>query len=188
VLITGAPGSGKTTLGTELSRALQIPFLARDDVRRGLFFTNGAWTERPGPVPTPEESVDTFLRILETTASLGVSCIVEYVVAWERSAELQRIAMAGDCVVVVTECRDALERAARRHRDDRLLDRQPVLDTLGYTTIEDHTTDALARMRSVARRMRTEFDLPVLAVRTDDGYDPGLETILAFVTTGTPPT
>jgi hypothetical protein len=46
-LITGAPGTGKTTLGTELSRALQIPFLARD-VRRGLFFTNGADGQHAG--------------------------------------------------------------------------------------------------------------------------------------------
>jgi hypothetical protein len=42
-------------------------------------------------------------------------------------------------------------------------------------------------MRSVAAQMRTDFDLPVLTVRTDDGYDPELEVILAFVTTGALP-
>jgi predicted ATPase len=41
VLDTGAPGSGKTTLRTV--RALHVPFLARGDVRRGLFFTTGAF-------------------------------------------------------------------------------------------------------------------------------------------------
>lgn len=187
VLITGAPGSGKTTLGTELSRALQIPFLARDDVRRGLFFTAGAWTERPGVVPTRDESVETFLRILETIASLGVSCIVEYVVRQERPTELERIAVVSDCVVLVTECRDAIQRFADRHKHDRLLDREPVLDALGYASIKDHTADAVARMRSVIREMRTEFDLPVLTVRTDDGYAPALKAIVHFVITGAQP-
>jgi predicted kinase len=186
VLVTGAPGSGKTTLGVELSRALQIPFLARDDVRRGLFFTNGAWTDRPGRLPTAEEAVEAFLRILEATTALGVSCIVEYVVRKERPADLERIAAAGDCVVVLTDCHDPLARVARRDRADLLVNRAPVLGALGYATAEDQAAAALARMRSLAGRMRTEFDLPALAVRTDDGYDPGLDAILAFVTDQAP--
>jgi hypothetical protein len=36
-------------------------------------------------------------------------------------------------------------------------------------------------MRSVAGEMQTEFALPLLTVRTDDGYDPGLEAILDLV-------
>jgi predicted kinase len=184
-LITGAPGSGKTTLGLALSRALQIPFLARDDVRRGLFFTAGAWSDHPGQVPTSEESAETLLRILERTASLGVSCVVEYVVRQERHDELERITASGDCVVLVTECDRAIERFADRHRGDRLINRQPVLDTLCYATIEDHTADAVTRMQSVTSQMRTAFDLPVLTVRTDgDGYDPELDEILDFVTAG----
>ena len=187
-LITGTPGSGKTTLGLALSRALQIPFLARDDVRRGLFFTAGAWSEQPGQVPTSEESVETLLCILERTASLGVSCVVEYVVRQERRDELERITAAGDCVVIVTECDRALERFADRHRGDRLINRRPVLDTLGYTTVEDHTADAVTRMQSVTSQMRTAFDLPVLTVRTDDdGYHPELDEILDFVTAGARP-
>ena len=78
VLITGAPGSGKTTLAAKLSSALQLPFLARDDVRRGLFFTAGGWSSAPGEVPSSEASVEAFLSLIETTTSLGVSCIAEY--------------------------------------------------------------------------------------------------------------
>ena len=184
VLITGAPGSGKTCLGTALSRALQVPFLARDDVRRGLFLTNGAWTDDPGPVPTVDEAVEAFLRLLESTAALGVSCIVEYVVRQARPDDLRRIVAAGDCVVVRTECHDPLARVADRERDDRLFARRPVLDALGYATAEDRTSAALARMRSVADEMQTEFALPLLTVRTDDGYAPGLDAILDFVVTG----
>jgi hypothetical protein len=186
VLVTGAPGSGKTTLGTKLSRALQVPFLARDDVRRGLFFTTGAWGDSPGRVPTRNDAVGAFLRILEAVVASGVGCIVEHLVGHDREADLRRITAAGDCVVVLTECRDALERFADRHGQDRLLNRRPVLDALGYSSIDDHTVDAVARMRSIAREMRTEFDVPVLSVRTDDGYEPRLDAVLDFVTRPAP--
>jgi predicted kinase len=181
-LITGAPGSGKTTLGAKVSRALQIPFIARDDVRRGLFFTAGGWTERPGPVPTSEQSVEVFLRLLETTASLGVSAVAEHVFGRDRHDDLERLTTAAECVVIITKCRRALDRFEERHRGDRLINRRPVLEALGYATVEDHTADALARMRSVATQMRTKFDVPSLLVDTEDGYTPGFEEILDFVT------
>jgi predicted kinase len=187
ILLTGAPGSGKSTLGSELARALQVPFLARDTVRRALFLTNGAWTAQPGQVPTRDEATETFLRLLETMTSLGVSCVAEYVVRAERPDHLARITAAGDCVVVLTECRDPLDRVVRRDRSDRLLNRRPVLDTLGYASIEDHSTASLARMRRVAEQMRTDFGpLPTLTVRTDDGYDPALDAVVEFVTRRAP--
>lgn len=164
-----------------LSRALQLPFLARDDVRRGLFFTAGGWTEEPGAVPSPAASVEVFLTMVESTTSLGVSCIVEYVLPVDRPADLDRLTASGDCVVIVTRCERSFERFERRHREDLLVNRAPVLDALGYATIDDHTAAAVDRARALAERMRTDFDVPTLAVRTDDGYDPGFESVVAFV-------
>jgi predicted kinase len=181
-LITGEPGSGKTTLGTDLSRALRVPFIARDDVRGGLYFTAGAWSDRPRDVPTSQQAVETFLRIVETTVSLGVSCVVEYVVRHGRPQDLERIATVAECVVLFTWCRDPFERFATRNNADRLLNRPPVLDALGYATVDQHTSDASDRMLLVSRDMRTDFDLPLLRVNTDDGYDPGLESIIDYVT------
>ncbi len=55
--MTGAPGSGKSTLGSELASHLRLPFLARDDVRGGLLHTNGAWTGRLERIPSGDETV-----------------------------------------------------------------------------------------------------------------------------------
>jgi predicted kinase len=186
VVVTGAPGSGKSTLGAELGRALRVPFLARDDVRGGLFFTAGGWGARPGGVPTADATVEAFLRIVETAVSLGVSCVVEYVVRPHRPADVGRLTSVADCVVVLTECRDHLERFARRNRADRLLNRRPVLDALGYTTIDEHTRHAVGRMRSVTDAMQVDLGLPTLRVHTDDGYEPGLDAIVDFVTRRAP--
>jgi predicted kinase len=181
VLITGAPGSGKSTLGAELARSLRIPFVARDDVRGGLFFTDGAWTPSPRRVPTSDEAVETLLQIVETTARLGVSCIVEYVVRRSRPQDWARITAAADCVVLMTTCRHATSRFTHREMNDALLNRRAVLDALGNTSIKDHTTAAISRMETVVDDMRTDFDVPVLPVATDQEYQPALDRIIDFV-------
>jgi len=183
-LLTGEPGSGKSVLGAELSRALRVPFIARDDVRGGLFLTAGAWSAQPRRVPTADEAVEAFLRIVESTVGLGVSCVAEYVVRRGRPGDLRRLAEVADCRVVRTWCRDAPERLARRDAADRLLNLRPVLDALGYSTIDAHTSAAVARMRAVTDDMRTDFDLPVLEVNTDDGYEPGLDAVIDFLVGG----
>ena len=182
VLITGVPGSGKTTLGAELSRALRVPFIARDDIRGGLLLTAGAWGGRLRAIPTSDDAVEAFIRIVETTAGLGVSCVVEYVVRRHRPQDLDRITAVADCVVLVTSCHDPLDRFAARANAELVLNQPALLDALGYATVDQHTHDARERMQAVTREMRTEFDLPVLEVRTDDGFDPDLERIIDFAT------
>jgi predicted kinase len=186
VLITGAPGSGKSTLGTELASSLRIPFVARDDVRGGLFFTEGAWTSKPRRIPTSDEAVETLLRLVETNAGLGVSCIVEYVIRQGRPDDWARITAAADCVVLLTMCRDAMARFADREMNDALMNRRPVLDALGHAGVEAHTSDAILRMESVVDEMRTDFDVPMLQVRTDHGYTPSLDQIIDFVVSEQP--
>ena len=186
VLITGAPGSGKSTLGATLASELRVPFLARDDVRGGQFLTAGSWSDRPQRVPAALDAVEAFLRIVEGMVDLGVSCVVEYVVRAGRPSDLARLTASADCVVVATWCRDPLGRFADRNRADRLLNRRAVLDALGYEDIEQQTAAASERMRRVSLDLRTEFDLPLLRVRTDDGYDPGLARIIEFATAAAP--
>ena len=44
VMVTGEPGSGKSTLGRQLAEALHVPYLSRDDVRWGLRASASLWT------------------------------------------------------------------------------------------------------------------------------------------------
>ncbi len=126
--------------------------------------------------------METFLRLAEATAALDISFVAEYVLGRGRTDEFERLEAVGDCGVIMTECAQALDRFEARHRDDRLLNREPVLDALGYETIETHTADALDRMRSVAADMRTDFDVPSMVVRTEGDCEPDLSMVLDFVT------
>jgi hypothetical protein len=181
ILMVGEPGSGKTELGTTLARTLRIPFLARDDVRTGIYFTAGGWGDRPGPPPARDDATRTFLSLVETMAGLGVSCVVEYVIRDDRPEDLERITRVAHCVGVWTWCDDAPARGAAREQADLLLRRPAVLAALGYRAIDEHVAQATTHMAAVTAQMRTAFDFPVLPVCTDDGYDPPMPEIVEFV-------
>ncbi|MEM7247767.1 MAG: hypothetical protein AAF533_20690 [Acidobacteriota bacterium] len=181
VLLTGEPGSGKRTLGTELSLAMRLPFVSRDDMRGGLYFSVGAWTDSPGTIPSADQAVETFLRIVETHAELGVSCLAEYIARSHRPEDLRRLDAAGRLVVIETWCSNPEERVIRRNHEDRLVNRRPVLDALGYATNEDHTSALVDRMRAVTKEMQTEFDVPSLRVNCDDGHEPTLDAIIDWI-------
>ncbi len=180
--MTGAPGSGKSTLARRLAEALRVPYLARDDVRGGLLYSAGAWTDSLQRVPPGEEAVEVFLTTVEGLLSRGVSCVVEYVVRAHRPDDLERILAAGDCVVLMTSCQDPMARFVQRNQQDRLISNPAVLEAIGLDSVDAHTAVAAQRMRQVESEMLTTFPVPALSVDTTDGLDPDLDTILDFVT------
>ena len=184
VLITGEPGSGKSTLGRRLGSELRLPFVARDDVRGGLAFTAGVWGDADdfGGMPSSDDAVEAFLSTLESMLSHGVSCVAEYVVRANRPRDLERLRAVGDLVVVRTACAGALDRMVERHRSERLVGLPNTLAAAGVASADQHAALAADRMRVVVDEMLTDFPVPILDVDTDDGFAPDVETIIAFVT------
>lgn len=181
VLVTGAPGSGKTTLATQLARHLRVPFLARDDVRGGLLMTAGAWSESMHSLPSGDEAVAVFLSTAEALLGSGVSCVLEYVVRRHRPEDLDRLTAIADVRIVETVCADPLHRVRARNLADPLIAQSAVLAAAGFATVAEHTEAMVKRMERVIEETRTEFVVPVLRVRTDGPPDPPLQTIVNFV-------
>ncbi len=184
VMVTGEPGSGKSTLGRRLSEALHVPYLSRDDVRWGLRASAGLWTN---DVRTDAEradaeradAVEAFLQLVEKAAELGISAVLEFIVFGDRPETLARLNAVADVLVVLATAADASGRADRRDLADPLLNRRSVLDALGHPTVESYTEGP---EREIVRSgMLTTFELPTLTVRTDDGYDPPFERIVDWV-------
>jgi predicted kinase len=182
VLVTGAPGSGKSTLARELALRLRLPFIARDDIRGGLFFSAGAWGDELDRVPPGDEAVEVFLSTVEDLLASGVSCIIEYVVRRGRPQDLDRITAVGDCVVIMTSCADPMERVRERSLADPLLANEAVLNAVGFRSVEELTESVLARMRTVREEMLLDFPLPTLEVDTTSRYVPNVDEAITFIT------
>lgn len=185
VVVTGEPGSGKSTLGRDLARRLRLPFLSRDDVRWGLFASAGVWTDQAQELPDRDTAREAFLQIVEETARRGVSAVLELIVFQDRPEELERLLAVADVLVVLTTCRDAADRALRREQTDWLHNQPSVLAAFGHRSIDDHLRDGAEQVDAVRRAMVTSFDAPVLEVRTDDGYDPSLDRVADWVVAAT---
>jgi len=67
VVISGIPGSGKTTLGRKLAEALRLPFYDKDDILDGLFEGEGigdaAWRKK-----LSRKSDEELVRLVEASA------------------------------------------------------------------------------------------------------------------------
>jgi predicted kinase len=182
VLVTGAPGTGKSTLGRQLAVLLRVPFIARDDIRGGLLFSAGAWGDELVRVPSGDEAVDVFLETVEGLLARGVSCVIEYVVRAHRPDDLDRIRAAGDCVVIMTTCHDSMSRVVQRNLSDRLIANAAVLHAAGMESVEEHTASVVPRMQQVESEMLLQFPVPILHVDTTGEYNPSIEAVLEFVT------
>ena len=186
-MVTGAPGSGKSSLGRLLAEQLRVPYLSRDDVRWGLLASAGVWSEKPversGRDHAPVR--DTFLEIVEEVTGRGVSAVLEFIVFAARPDEFERLRRMADCIVIVTSCTDASMRADERDGSHVLLSRNGVLTALGHESMEGFLRDAEADRQAIVDAMVTAFDAPQLDVRTDDGYDPPFDRILEWVVAST---
>lgn len=179
MVVTGQPGSGKTTLGRALAAALRVPFLARDEIRGGMVASAGLWSGRLDGAPPREDAIAVLVEVVETLTSHGVSAVLELVVTPERRAAFRRIEAVADAVVVHTTARNSAERAGARDRQDSMLNRPEVLRALGHESIDGYL--AGPERRRIATEAQTDLGAPLLEVVTDDGFDPPLEDVVEWV-------
>lgn len=76
VIVTGAPASGKTTIGTRLAADLHLPYFSKDGFKETLFDTLGwedrAWSSRLGTA-----SFQLLYHALEAELAAGRSVMME---------------------------------------------------------------------------------------------------------------
>ena len=161
VVVSGLPGSGKTTLGRALASELGVPLLAKDTIKEALFDSLGTgdvdWSKRLGSA-----SVSVLLAL----AALQDRAVLESF--WDPScARPDLLALGGTTIEVFCACSAATarNRYLRRARHPGHLDQQRVADFDAWL--------------AAGRGEPLHLGGPLLEVRTDDALNPA--AIAAFV-------
>ncbi|MBM3127820.1 MAG: ATP-binding protein [Chloroflexi bacterium] len=76
ILVTGAPGAGKTTLARRIAQEFRIPLIAKDDIKESLFDSLG-WKDRAWSQQLGRATMRLLFYFVGAQLAAGCSCIVE---------------------------------------------------------------------------------------------------------------
>jgi hypothetical protein len=163
VLVSGAPGAGKSTLADALAIGLDLPVVHKDEL------VHGVWRTRERAMELGASGVEPFYETMLLWAALGVSFVAEQ--TFFRGVSEPDVArrLAPKCFLVNVHCRSAHAptRFERRMRDDPLCGETRLSKLLPLAeTLQSELFEPLA------------FDCPLIVVDTDDGYRPELQSVL----------
>jgi cytidylate kinase len=170
VYITGAPGSGKTTLARRISDQLYIPHVSSDLVHGGVRFTLGDPNDRYKTLH------EVFVSLMIEKAKLGTSFVVDHVLQKDVSKTdvIDRLSPHARVIFVHTIATDPITRHLKRElgRDDT----GKVLDDDGLKKRADFHASNLHQTIEPS-----DFEKPVIIVDTNDGYSPAFDEIIATI-------
>ncbi|TDD78024.1 ATP-binding protein [Actinomadura darangshiensis] len=172
IVVSGPPGSGKTTLAHRLAQGLGCPAIVRDEVKQGMVLAAGSDPAGNDRLNLP--TLSAFFEALAVLAKAQVTVVAEAAFqdrVWRPNLE----PLTGIADIRVIRCTAP---AAIAHQ--RIAER-----IAGNAHRAAHGDRALLDAIAGGRHSNDSFvwislDVPTMSVDTSDGYSPGLPEIIAF--------
>jgi predicted kinase len=176
IVVSGPPGSGKTTLAHQVARAVGCPAICRDEIKEGMVHAAAVFAGRAGD-DLSMRTLPVFFEVIGLLLTAGVTTVAEAAFqdhVW-RPRLTPFLALARVRVVhCVVDAEVAFERILRRGADD--------------STRQAHDDPGPADRADFLRRhrefSRVELGVPWIEVDTTSGYRPGIAEIAAFADHG----
>jgi len=181
IVITGRPGSGKTTLAGELCKRMYQLKISRDEIKEGYVNTFSVKHDR---LPKNTNRIvnevffetilnETILNLLKGNVSILVEAAFQHKLWNLVVPKINEIALT---YIIVCEL-DA-EISARRHLERGLADPNREFYHGDKRVVIFRET---GEFELGGEYIPPEYDVPTLRVSTTDGYMPSLEEIVKFV-------
>jgi hypothetical protein len=173
IIVTGRPGSGKTTLSRLLGERLWMPVISRDVIKEGYVNTHGVKHDQ---LPADANSVVTgfFFELVEQYLVRRISIVIE--AAFQHGVWASRIgrlkAISRPLIVLCTVSGDL---AARRHLERGLNDPRREFYHGDKRVAAYRDTGVIL---PAADYVAPTLDVPTLEVSTEDGYSPTLDEMV----------
>lgn len=162
ILISGSPGSGKTTLGRRLSEATRLPHLNRDEIWTGLRLTH----QRGAPEAVLTRGIVAEYGAIEHLLAVGVSLIADGTLyRGEFEGNVRRLRDLAEVVNLHVRSNRAAERFEKRER----LRSQPAEE------LERKLRKIVEIEAAVAEPL--ELSCRVIEVANEDDFDPSVEQL-----------
>lgn len=169
IYVSGAPGSGKTTLAKLLSEQLYIPHVSSDLIHGGIELTS--------PGHDRKSAIDAaFIPLMIDMARREISFVVDHVLQkdYAKATVIDKLQSVAHVVYIHVQASDPIARYVDRVKASTVPDIVRRRDVL-LERAEWH------RQNLANTAGPLSLDLPTMVVNTDDGYNPGLDKIINFV-------